>query len=684
MNFGVGISNALTRLNSINEIFGSLPLHALNNPYVLKHMSQTNVNNLKQWIYNQSFIFRALEKSLFGPSGLTKQSGKVHFQKQTGGNPYQTMFQIFFILLALTATLIESSNEMVVNSQKSEPAFEWRTNLVVETKVVNVINVPGTITPMFGALTYKWPLNTAINKLFQETQRDVSKLLKEIRGKCLSHGKQSKAYMHLEYINTDDGSQVIDSITQNPTTYDKDTQMAACFEINPLPFNFNPNTGNIEFIHVNMPLNQVTQILYTIVGDMESVIKATAPNQDKELVEAYNGMLIIANGLEKIGELLFDVFSPVVFNADTIDEYRIESLKESFDAIIKEMSQMKDLLNLKNPIQRIAAEKSLVEANEELENKQIIADARTAMRMAKDIASEQNVQDTKQHYGNKFTEIIAPVSAIGDNILQIPVKMSESVSDAVVKTVLAPINSILHGGEELIMSNKLILLLAAFGVFLSGVAVIKFNSYVVTITYKIGNLIKTIVLSPIKASIYIGKSIYSVGQKIKVLLYRPKDEETTIVPVANPVATTTTTPPLKIDNGSNVPTTTTTIVPVANPVATTTTQVVVKRKPTKEELELLTKKESIKNSLKTQEEHLKKISSNSRSSLNPMQIDTLDKNIKSYKTQIAELQLELDKVETKLHNLTARGTRKRNNKKNTKKNKKRVPVKPSRKFKLRK
>lgn len=673
MNFG--IANALTRLNSINEIFGSLPLHALNNPYVPKHMSQTNVNNLKQWIYNQSFIFRALEKSLFGPSGLTKQSGKVHFQKQTGGNPYQTMFQIFFILLALTATLIESSNEMVVNSQKSEPAFEWRTNLVVETKVVNVINVPGTIAPMFGALTYKWPLNTAINKLFQETQRDVSKLLKEIRGKCLSHGKQSKAYMHLEYINTDDGSQVIDSITQNPTTYDKDTQMAACFEINPLPFNFNPNTGNIEFIHVNMPLNQVTQILYTIVGDMESVIKATAPNQDKELVEAYNGMLIIANGLEKIGELLFDVFSPVVFNADTIDEYRIESLKESFDAIIKEMSQMKDLLNLKNPIQRIAAEKSLVEANEELENKQIVADARTAMRMAKDIASEQNVQDTKQHYGNKFTEFIAPVSAIGDNILQMPVKISESISDATVKTILAPINSILHGGKELIMSNILIMLLAAFGVFLAGVGFIKFNSYAVTITYTVGNLIKTIVLSPIKASIYIGKSIYSVGQKIKVLLYRPKDD-------ANPVATTTTiTTPLKIDNGLNVPTT---IVQVTNPVATTTTQVVVKRKPTKEELELTKEKKRIENSLKTQEEHLTKISSNNRSSLNQTQIDTLDKNIKSYTKQIAELQLELDKVETKLYNPTARGTRKRNNKKNTKKNKKRVPVKPSRKFKLRK
>jgi hypothetical protein len=238
------------------------------------------------------------------------------------------------------------------------------------------------------------------------------------------------------------------------------------------------------------------------------------------------------------------------------------------------------------------------------------------------------------------------------------------------------------------MSNKLILLLAAFGVFLSGVAVIKFNSYVVTITYKIGNLIKTIVLSPIKASIYIGKSIYSVGQKIKVLLYRPKDEETTIVPVANPVATTTTTPPLKIDNGSNVPTTTTTIVPVANPVATTTTIVpVVKRKPTKDELELLTKKESIKKDIVSNNQHLETITktyTKFQTTKDENFLPKISEQMDLYKTKIAKLQLELDKVETKLHNLTARGTRKRNNKKNTKKNKKRVPVKPSRKFKLRK
>lgn len=664
-----------TRLNVINAIFENLPLHYLNNLYVLKRISQNNVNNLKQCIYNHFFIFSAIEKSLLG---LIEESGKVK-QEQIGGNPYQTMFQVFIILLVLAATLIESSNEMVVNSQKSEPAFEWLTNRVVETKVVNVINVPGTITPMFGSLTYKWPLNIEIDKLFQETQRDASKLSKEIRGKCLLHVKENLESMHLEYINTNDGSQVIDSVTQNPTTYDKDTQMAACFEINPLPFNFNPNTGNIEFIHVNMPLNQVTQILYTIVGDMESVIKATAPNQDKELVEAYNGMLIIANGLEKIGELLFDVFSPVVFNANTKDEYRIESLEDSFGAIIKEMSQMKDLLNLKNPIQRMAAENSFFEANEELENKQILADARSARRTAKDIESEQNVQDSKQHYRNKFGELIAPASAIGENILQIPVKISEAVSDAAVNAVLAPVNSVLKGAKKTIMNNKLIAALLALGVFVTGVVTIKIAKNKLTIIYKVANAIKTIVLLPITVPIYIGKKI------IKVVWYRSKveDNQPANVPV-DPLQINNgqvVTNPLQIDNGSDVTTTTTTIVPVK-----TTTQVVVKRKPTKEELELLTKKESIKKDIVSNTQHLETITktyTKFQTTKDENFLSKISDQMNLYKTKIAKLHLELDKVETELY-LTAKGTRKRNNKKNTKKNKKRLQVKPSRKFKPKK
>ena len=661
-----------TRLNVINAIFENLPLHYLNNLYVLKRISQNNVNNLKQCIYNHFFIFSAIEKSLLG---LIEESGKVK-QEQIGGNPYQTMFQVFIILLVLAATLIESSNEMVVNSQKSEPAFEWLTNRVVETKVVNVINVPGTITPMFGSLTYKWPLNIEIDKLFQETQRDASKLSKEIRGKCLLHDKKNLASMHLEYINTNDGSQVIDSVTQNPTTYDKDTQMAACFEINPLPFNFNPNTGNIEFIHVNMPLNQVTQILYTIVGDMESVIKATAPNQDKELVEAYNGMLIIANGLEKIGELLFDVFSPVVFNANTKDEYRIESLEDSFGAIIKEMSQMKDLLNLKNPIQRMAAENSFFEANEELENKQILADARSARRTAKDIESEQNVQDTKQHYGNKFDELIAPASAIGENILQIPVKISEAVSDAAVNAVLAPVNSVLKGAKKTIMNNKLIAALLALGVFVTGVVTIKIAKNKLTIIYKVANAIKTIVLLPITVPIYIGKKI------IKVVWYRSKVEDNQ--PANVPVD------PLQINNGQVV-----TNPVVTNPVVQliengpVVTLIKPQRKLTqkeKNEIEALKKQKiEIEHSIMTQTDHLNKITSQLTKPLTQAQRDTINTTIYSYNIQIAKLLNDSDKLETELHNLTrAEGTRKRNNKKNTKKNKKRVQVKPSRKFKPKK
>lgn len=639
----VNLLDGLNRLNSINAIFGSLPLHALNNKSVLKRMSQTNVNNLKQWIYNQSFIFSALEKSLLG---LIKQSGKVRFQ-QTGGNPYQTMFQVFIILLVLAATLIESSNEMVVNSQKSEPAFEWLTNRVVETKVVNVINVPGTITHMVGSFTYKWPLNTAIYTLFQEIQRDISKLLKEIRGKCLLHGKQNKAYTHIEYITTEDGSQKIDSITQKPPTYDKDTQMAACFEINPLPFNFNPNTGNIEFIHVNMPLNQVTEILYTIVGDMESVIKATAPNQDKELVEAYNAMLIIANGLEKIGELLFDVLSPVVFNANTIDEYRIESLKDSFDAIIKEMSQMKDLLNLKNPIQRMAAENLISEANEKLTTEEMIAYARKTSREADTIKSQQNVQDTSVYYGNKFDENMAPLKSIGKKVLEVPVDFVGAVSDAAVNTVLAPVNSVFKGAKETIMNNKFIMILAALGVFVTGVVTITIAKNKLTIIYKVGNLIKKIVLLPITVTMWIGK-------QIKVLLYRPKVEETT----------PTTTPTLQIDNGPDVPdvTTTTTIVPLE-----TTTPVVVKRKPRKED-------EKLVEITKMETELARVIEMYSNFEKNGTKA-----KLPGIKRRIVELTENLESLKAK-----AKGTRKRNNKKNTKKNKKRLPVKPSRKFKLRK
>ena len=645
MNFGVGIANALTRLNSINEIFGSLPLHALNNPYVLKHMSQTNVNNLKQWIYNQSFIFRALEKSLFGPSGLTKQSGKVHFQKQTGGNPYQTMFQIFFILLALTATLIESSNEMVVNSQKSEPAFEWRTNLVVETKVVNVINVPGTITPMFGALTYKWPLNTAINKLFQETQRDVSKLLKEIRGKCLSHGKQSKAYMHLEYINTDDGSQVIDSITQNPTTYDKDTQMAACFEINPLPFNFNQETGSIEFIHVNMPINQIIDILNTILSDMDSVIKDTSkPKPNKEFTQAYNGILIIADGLEKIRDLLFDVFSPVVFNPDMPNEYRLENLNDSFNSIINEMIRMKDLLNLKNPHEQMEASSKLAYAKEEFENAEIIASARKKSREARQIESNQNVKDTKAYYANVIDENMAASQSIGKKILEVPANIVGAVSDSAINTALAPVNSLFKGAREMIMNNKLIALLFALGVFVTGVVTIKVRKGIISIVYKIANAIKTIVLVPITIP-------YSIGTKIiNVLCYKTVEE--------------TNSNALQIDNGPVVVTPVVeNQVAVVAPAEPVVTQVVaqVKQKPTKKQDEIEVQK------LETELARILQVFSD-------FERNGIKDKLPGIRRRIVQLTETLDRLKN------ASGTRKRNNKKNTKKKNLKKRTKPSRKF----
>jgi len=174
-----------------------------------------------------------------------------------------------------------------------------------------------------------------------------------------------------------------------------------------------------------MPLKQVIEILYTIVGDMDSVMQATKPNQDKEVVHAYNSMLIIAKGLEKIEELLFDVFSPVVFNADMPDEYRVESLEDSFGAIIKEMTQMKNLLSLKNPIQRMESESLLADANEELENEKMNADKETIIREGKNIKSQQNVQNAQAYYGNKFNEKVAPISTIGKKLMEMPVNVSQ-------------------------------------------------------------------------------------------------------------------------------------------------------------------------------------------------------------------------------------------------------------------
>ena len=520
------ISNVLCRLNATIAIFENLQLNVLNNQYLHKYISQTNVNNLKQCIYNQFFIFKAIKISLFD---LIEQSGKVDYQK--GGNPYHMMFRVFVIIILLAAKTIASSNELVVNSKSKGPNFEWA-NRLVEPSVINVVEIPGAKnTPILFGLTYKNQLNSDLTKIFQDTQRDVYSLLKPIRSKCLTHVKQNKMSVHTEYINLSNGLQEIDSVIDNPTTYDKDTQSAACFEINPLPFNFNQDTGNIEFIHVNMPLNQITEILYTIIGEMESVMKdTTKPKPNKEFVEAYNGMLIIATGLEKIRELLFDIFSPVVFNPNMPNEYRLESLEDSFGAIINEMTQMKDLLNLKNPQEQMEANAKLDYANEEFQNEETIAIARETSRKAKKIKSEQNVKDTSAYYGNQFDERIAPVKSIGKKTLEIPVDFVGAVSDAAVNTVLAPVNSVLKGAKETIMNNKFISALFALGVFVTGVVTITIAKNKLTIIYKVANLIKKIVLLPITVPIEIGKKV------IKVVWYQPIEETQIVNPDLQPTS----------------------------------------------------------------------------------------------------------------------------------------------------
>lgn len=638
------VSDILGRLDAVIAIFENLQLEALNKPHLHKYMSQTNVNNLKQYIYNLFFIFKAVRISLFD---LIKQSGKVDYQK--GGNPYQMMFRIFVIIIVLAAKTIASSNELVVNSQNADPILEW-TNRVVEYSVTNVIEIPGAKnTPILFGLTYKSQLNADLTKLFQNTQRDVYSLLKPIRSKCLTHVKQNKMSMHTEYINLPNGLQEIDSIIENPTSVDKNTQSAACFEINPLPFNFNPETGNIEFIHVNMPLDKISEILYTILGDMNSVLKVSKPTPNKEFVEAYNGLLIIANGLEKIRELLFDIFSPVVFNPNMPNEYRLESLEDSFGAIINEMAQMKDLLNLKNPQEQMEANAKLDYANEEFQNEEMIALARETSRKAKKIKSEQNVKDTSAYYENQFDERIAPVKTIGKKALEVPVELVGAVSDAAVNTVLAPVNSVLKGAKETVMNNKFISALLALGVFVTGVVSIQIAKNKLTIIYKVANAIKTIVLLPITIPISIGTKL------IKVVWYRPVEE----TPIVNPI--------LSIDNGpvDEMNRIVDVVPPFVEPVPEPIT--IVKRK-TKKDVEK-------QNEIEKLEMELARVVK--------MYSDFENKGIKD---KLPGIQRGITQITEKLDSLNkARGTRKRINHKNTKKNKKRLQTKPSRrKFKPRK
>jgi hypothetical protein len=621
------IGDILSRLNLINAIFDELPFKELDNPLLRKYISQTNVNYMKQFIYNLSFIFKATKISLFD---LVKQSGKVDYQ--IGGNPYTRMFSTFLIIIMLLSKTIASSNELAVNSKKSGPAYEWA-RPVTQYTVTDAIEIPGAKnTPIAFGLKYRNKLNTDLSKLFQDTQRELDLLLKHLRGKCLKYVKENKGYVHIEYIHQLNGLQVIDSKTENPTTYDKDTQNAVCFEINPLPFNFNQETGSIEFIHVNMPLNQITEILNTIVGDMDGIMKDTnKPKPSKEFIEAYNGILIIADGLEKIRNLLFDVFSPVVFNPNMPNAYRIESLEDSFGSIINEMIQMKDLLNLKNPYEQMEASSKLEYAKEELENAKTKALAEESSRTARQIESDQKVKNTKVYYANVIDENMASVQSIGRKISEVPSDFVGAISDAAVNTALAPVNSVLKGAREMIMNNKLIGLLFALGVFVTGVVTIKIRKGIISIVYKIANAIKTIVLMPIKVTIWLGKKV------INVLWYKEKVEETpTVLQIEN-------------DPGPDV----NVVTPVVTPVVENQVAVVAPVVNSEKKIEI----QRLENALKNAKDQL-------------IQRPTLN----NIKIRISELEDQL----VALRN--AQGTRKRIAKKNTKKKNLKKRTKPSRKI----
>lgn len=636
----MSIGDTLSRLNLIIEILDELPFNQLNNPLLLKYISQTNVNNLKQSIYNISFMFKATKISLFD---LIEKSGKVDYQ--IGGNPYMRMFSIFIVIIMLLSKTITSSNEIVLNSKKSGPAYEWA-RPVAQYTVTDVIEIPGAKnTPIAFGLKYRNQLNTDLSTLFQNTQRQLDLLLKQIRGKCLGYVKQNKGSVHTEYVHQLNGLQVIDSKTDNPTTYDKDTQMAACFEINPLPFNFNQETGSIEFIHVNMPINQIIDILNTILTDMNSVITDTSkPKPNKEFTQAYNGILIIADGLEKIRDLLFDVFSPVVFNPDMPNEYRLENLNDSFNSIINEMIRMKDLLNLKNPHEQMEASSKLAYAKEEFENAEIIASARKKSREARQIESNQNVKDTKAYYANAIDENMAASQSIGKKILEVPADVVGAVSDAAINTALAPVNSLFKGAREMIMNNKLIALLFALGVFVTGVVTIKVRKGIISIVYKIANAIKTIVLIPITIP-------YSIGTKIiNVLCYKTVEE--------------TNSNALQIDNGPVVVTPVVeNQVAVVAPAEPVVTQVVaqVKQKPTKKQDEIEVQK------LETELARILQVFSD-------FERNGIKDKLPGIRRRIVQLTETLDRLKN------ASGTRKRNNKKNTKKKNLKKRTKPSRKF----
>ena len=667
MSFGVGagIGNIVSRLKLLNanwkNVLGNV--HVLNTPIIHQFIDKKQSNIISNTIIANSLIYKAVEISFFDS---IKKSGKVDYQK---GGGFGTIFQLFILICALASAMNTPSNDLVVHSQNMDKVVEW-SNKVITPRVSHSVSISGAAQiPILFGLTFQSELNVGFDKIFADARNELEPLIQSVRGECLKNIKQYKGSLHPEYTNLINGETSIELIAE-PPKFEKDTQTSACFGINPLPFHFNKETGNIDFVNINMPLNQVTEILYTIVGDMNSIMQT---NPSKEVVKAYNGLVALANGMEEIEKLLFNVFSPVVFDSNMPNKYRLDTLERSFNAIIKEMEKINYFLSLTNPAARMEAASLLAEANEKLENEKMIADARTAMREAKNIESDQNVKDSNDYYGNKVNENMAFIRTIGKKTLEIPVDISEAVSNAAVKTVLAPVNSILNGATELIMNNKLIAALAAIGVLLAGVVTIKIASEKLTIIYKVGNAIKTVVLLPITVPIWIGKTTYSVGKKIKVLLYRSEESSNPNVPLIDNGP---------IDNGQVItnPVNPVVVTPV-NPVVVTP----VAKKLSNQELEKLTKQKiEIIQDIESKKAHLANYTKSYNSNIANKFKDDIHKQMIFLDSEIAKLNSELDEVETKLFKHKAKGTRKRIKIKNTKKNKNKKRNKPSRKFKLRK
>jgi len=251
-------------------------------------------------------------------------------------------------------------------------------------------------------------------------------------------------------------------------------------------------------------------------------------------------------------------------------------------------------------------------------------------------------------------------------VLEVPVNVSQALSEATVDAILAPIDSVLKGVKKLIMNNPFILALAALGVFLAGIVTIKIAKNKLTIVYNVGNAIKKIVLFPITATIWIGK-------KIKVLLYRSEVD-------ANPTLSIDNGPPPNVPLINNGPDANPN--PVVTPVAVTPVVVT----PTANQIK------EIQDKIQDKKEFITKIKTNldnARKQGTTRNTPQIKKRIEEIEDGLQNAEDELDKLQTMELRLNqalnkAKGTRKRNNKKNTKKNKKRLQSKPTRKFKPRK